>query len=212
MKRDQADSFQLAATYVALEEIAEVLEEFEGAVIVGGTVPFLLIPQDEEPHEGTVDIDVVVDTNRLRSDSELTLHEVLERRLFVQDPKRPYRYIKAIEVQGETRQVLVEFLGGGKPPPGGLLWIANEDMYVSVIEGMEIALDGPVATTVAGQLAVRVTSITGFFAMKALAMERREKSVENRSRAFLSFKAGTLKGRYLRLRRRDSNLSWPVFG
>jgi hypothetical protein len=180
MRRDEADELQLAATHIALEEVSETLEAFDGAVIAGGTVPFLLVPQDEEPHEGTVDVDVVIDADHLRSDSELTLHDILERRNFVQDTERPYRYTKAVHVEGETRHVLIELLGGGTPPPNGLRRVPREDVYVSVIDGVEIALDNPVTTTVAGATPVRVTSIAGFFAMKASALERREEAKKSK--------------------------------
>lgn len=180
MKRDEADSLQLAATHVVLVEVAEILEAFEGIVIAGGTVPFLLIPQDEEPHEGTVDVDVVIDADHLSGDSELTLHDTLERRLFVQDRQRPYRYTKTIGDKGETRHVVIELLGGGTPPPDGLRRIAREDVYVSVIDGMEIALEDPVSTSIGGAFKVQVSSIAGFFAMKAVALERREESKKSK--------------------------------
>ncbi|HEY3780703.1 MAG TPA: nucleotidyl transferase AbiEii/AbiGii toxin family protein [Fimbriimonadaceae bacterium] len=174
MRREEADSLQFAATYKALAEVAEILDDFDGAVIAGGTVPFLLVPQEEEPHEGTVDIDVVLDAVNLRGGSELTLHEILERRLFAQDTRRPYRYSKAIQIEGQSREVLIELLGGGTPPAGGLRRIAHEDVWVSVIEGMEIALIDPIATSVATDCSVRVASISGFCAMKAVGLERRE--------------------------------------
>jgi hypothetical protein len=66
MRRDEADSLQFEATQLVLIEVAEILEKFDGAVIAGGTVPFLLIPQEIEPHEGTIDVDVVTDPTRVR--------------------------------------------------------------------------------------------------------------------------------------------------
>lgn len=132
MTRDEADALQLEATYIALTEVAEILESFDGVVIAGGTVPFLLVPQSEEPHEGTVDVDVVIDADQLRSDSELTLHDTLERHLFVQDPQRPYRYAKAIPLRGETRQVLIELLSGGlRPPPAAHATTRRNPSYVA---------------------------------------------------------------------------------
>lgn len=174
MTRDEADSHQLKATHRVLFEVAEILEEFDGAVVAGGTVPFLLIPQEIEPHEGTVDVDVVIDPAKLRGESEVTLHEELVRRLFEQDVERPFKYWKRVDVGGETREALVELLAGGTPPPQGMRAIPLEDIHVSVIEGMEIALDAPVAVPLGGALSVQVTSLPGFLAMKSVALERRE--------------------------------------
>ncbi|MDR3690722.1 MAG: hypothetical protein P4L46_15195 [Fimbriimonas sp.] len=40
-----------------------------------------------------------------------------QRRLFVQDPKKPFRYMKGVEIEGEPYQVLIELLTCGNPPP-----------------------------------------------------------------------------------------------
>jgi hypothetical protein len=144
MRRDEADSKQFLATNLVLAELAEILQDFEGAVIAGGNVPYLLIPQELEEHEGTVDVDVVLDPVRLRSSSNSTLHDILLKRLFDQEEARTFRYHKVVSVEGEFRSVLVEFLSGGVPPHDGLQRIAVEDVDVSVIEGMEVALQHPV--------------------------------------------------------------------
>lgn len=180
MRRDEADSLQFEATYLVLTEVAEILEEFDGAVIAGGTVPFLLIPQEIEPHEGTVDVDLVIDPAKLRGESDATLHEEFVRRLFEQDEKKLFRYWKRVAVGEETREVLIELLAGGTPPPQGMRTIPREDVYVSVIEGMEIALDAPVAASLNEVLSVQVTSISGFLAMKSVALERREDSKKSK--------------------------------
>jgi hypothetical protein len=62
MNRDATPGL-IAATRIVLSEIAEILSPYPRAVIAGGTVPYLLIPQENDPHEGTVDIDIVLDLN-----------------------------------------------------------------------------------------------------------------------------------------------------
>jgi len=176
MSRENATPGLIAATRIVLKEIAEILEPYPKAVIAGGTVPYLLIPQDKEPHEGTVDIDIVLDLNQPGADQTLTLHEVLERHLFQQDPKKPFRYTKGVTVENDNHAVLIELLGGGQPPPGGMRSIRTEDVYVSIIKGMEVALDNPRAVQLPEDPGhtVSVASIPAFFAMKAVALESRE--------------------------------------
>lgn len=176
MSRNNATPGLIAATRIALREIAEILEPYPKAVIAGGTVPYLLIPQDKEPHEGTVDIDIVLDLNQPGADQTLTLHEVLERHLFQQDPKKPFRYTKGVNVDNENHTVLIELLGGGQPPPEGIRMIRTEDVYLSIIEGMEVALDSPLNIQLPDDSGYRVSvaSIPAFFAMKAVALESRE--------------------------------------
>jgi len=175
MSRESATPNQIEATRILLIEIAEILEPYPRAVIAGGTVPYLLIPQDSAPHEGTVDIDIVLDLDQPGTDAVYTLHEILERRLFQQDTKKPFRYTKVIEVEGEDCMVLIELLGGGDPPPNGLSRIQTEDVYVSIISGIEVALDNPAKIMLPDKpdQAILVASIPTFFTMKAVALERR---------------------------------------
>lgn len=176
MSRENASSGLIAATRIVLGEIAEILEAYPRAVIAGGSVPYLLIPQDIEPHEGTVDIDVILDLKQPGADEVYTLHEILERRLFVQDPKKPFRYTKGVDIQGEHFQVLIELLAGGNPPPSGLRHIQAEDVFVSIIKGLEVALDKPVDVPLPddSNQRISVASIPAFFSMKAVALDRRE--------------------------------------
>jgi Nucleotidyl transferase AbiEii toxin, Type IV TA system len=175
MSRENATPGLIAATRLVLGEIAKILETYPRAVIAGGSVPYLLIPQDIEPHEGTVDIDVVLDIDQPAADEVYTLHELLERRLFQQDPKKPFRYTKGVEVEGEQYQVLIELLAGGDPPPNGLHRIQTEDVYVSIIQGMEVALENPLEVSLPenSSQSVSVASLPAFFSMKAVALSRR---------------------------------------
>lgn len=175
MSRDHLSKNQMEATRLALSEIAEILDSATGAVIVGGTVPYLLIPQDEAPHEGTVDIDIVLSADAPASDDVFTFHEKFERRLYQQDPKKPFRYIKGFEIGGQTHSVIIELLCGGEPSPNGLMRVPTEDVIACVIPGLEVALEGPLEVSLphkAGQQ-VLVASIPAFFAMKAEALDRR---------------------------------------
>ena len=176
MSREHATPGPIAATRLVLGEIAEILETYPRAVIAGGSVPYLLIPQDIEPHEGTVDIDVVLDLKQPGADEVYTLHEILERRLFVQDLKKPFRYTKVVDIEDEPYQVLIELLAGGNPPPDGLRHIRSEDVYVSIIQGMEVALENPLEVSLPdnSSQSVSVASLPAFFSMKAVALSRRE--------------------------------------
>ncbi len=178
MSRENATPTQIVATRIVLGEIAEILQAYPKAVIAGGTVPYLLVSQDREPHEGTVDIDIVLDLDQPGADPVLTLHEILERRLFQQDTTTPFRWTKGVQVGNEHVNVLIEPLSGGEPPAGGMKNIRTEDIYVSIIKGMEVALDNPVEVQLRDSSnhnhKISVASIPAFFAMKAVALEARE--------------------------------------
>ena len=122
-----------------------------------------------------MDIDIVLDLDQPGADEFYTLHEILERRLFVRDERKPFRYVRGVNFEGEQYQVLVEFLGGGEPPPSGLRRIRTEDVYVSIIKGMEVALDQPIEFKLPDDpsLSLSVASLPASFTMKAGALENR---------------------------------------
>jgi hypothetical protein len=182
MSREDVSSEKTSALMQVLSELADLFDLAEGAVVVGGTVPFLLIPQASEPHEGTVDVDIVLDRKKKGFDDVYTLHELLERNSYVQGTTKPFQYTKAVLVNGALHEINVELLGGGVVPPGGLARIQTEDVYVSVIPGLEVALDGPIAIDLPGdsQGRILVTSFPGFFAMKSLALATRDGKVKSK--------------------------------
>ena len=60
--RGQYQPRMIAATRQVLLELASILEdERDKIVVVGGTACALLFPQDTDPHEGTIDVDVALD-------------------------------------------------------------------------------------------------------------------------------------------------------
>lgn len=173
MSREEATPAIVDAAREALAEIASILEDYQQVVIIGGNVPYLAIPQDEDPHEGTVDIDMVFARPQPRNDEVMTFHEVLMRRNFVQDTKNPFRFTK---VYG-SEKIVIDLLAGGTPPASGMVQIPSEELHLSVIQGAEVALLDPDTVLIPGtNREVRIANIAAFFAMKSLALEQREES------------------------------------
>ena len=171
MRQENFELGQIAPTRLALEEVAEVFGSYLGVVLIGGHVPLLLIPQDAEPHEGTIDIDMILHPENLLGDEVLTLHEQLLHRNFVQDTVKPFRFSKVVS----HHTVILELLSGGTPPRDGMLRIEREDVYVSVIPGLEVAFDFNVQVQFSGSngCSLNVASLPSFLAMKAVALDRR---------------------------------------
>lgn len=71
----------VAAAHSVLLELVHLLGEYrDGIVLIGGMVPRLLIPQAEESHIGTVDVDLALDHRRFKEAGYRTVHELLTSR------------------------------------------------------------------------------------------------------------------------------------
>ena len=59
---------QVEAAHRVLIDVGQVLGTFftDSIVVVGGWVPGLLLPDAEEPHVGSIDVDLALDADKLR--------------------------------------------------------------------------------------------------------------------------------------------------
>lgn len=97
-------------------ELANILDEFwDHVAIVGGLAVYLLVPQDAATgrHRGTVDVDLVLNHERLKENTYLTIHEILIRSLYQEDGKKAFRWHRSVTIEGETIDVPVDFLAPG---------------------------------------------------------------------------------------------------
>ncbi len=64
----------------------------------------------------------------------------------------------------------MELLAGGDPPPTGLRHIRTEGVYVSIIKGIEVALDNPIDVRLPddSNLTISIASLPAFFATNCL--------------------------------------------
>ena len=80
---DVASDYQLRevqAVYSVLLELGQVLGAYrDNFVIVGGAVPWLLLPDARPRHIGTVDIDLDLNVDELSDGEYATLIELLEK-------------------------------------------------------------------------------------------------------------------------------------
>ena len=65
-QRDDYSPRQIEAARRVLVDLGQVLAAFEDClVVVGGWVPDLLLEQADEPHVGSIDVDLALDANKL---------------------------------------------------------------------------------------------------------------------------------------------------
>ena len=81
--RDQYQPSMIMASRQVLLELAYLLEEERDKIVfVGGTACTLLFPQDIDPHEGTIDIDVALNPAVLVEYDNETLEEKISAPIF----------------------------------------------------------------------------------------------------------------------------------
>ena len=184
-KEDYTDR-QIEAARRVLIDVGQVLASFTDClVVVGGWVPDLLIPEAEESHVGSIDVDVALDAERL---NEGRYAEMLK---LLMDTKR-YR-------QGEKEFQLVtdvDLKDGDKPVQVEVEFLAPKDVKlkknkpkllpgfrVLQTEACGVAFNSPIEQKLTGEnirgakntVRWRIASLADFLVMKAHALAGRDK-------------------------------------
>lgn len=165
-----------------LVEVMTVLGEFrENIVIVGGSVPPLLVPSAKEKHPGTLDIDLAIDDKSVSDDSYRTIAETLKASGYYQkageQPAAFYRDVDDEEGRKTTVQVDLlasEYGGTGRHRRHQRI----QDAHARKARGCDLVFHNPVRVQVAGRLpngavhevTVKIPSIGAFMVTKGMAL------------------------------------------
>jgi len=184
--QNEYDSRQTEAARRVLVDVGQVLAAFEDClVLVGGWVPDLLLPNAEEPHVGSIDVDLALDAERLM---EGRYAELLGQLL------RTGRY----RLGAKSFQLLadVDLADGGAPVRVEVEFLASKEVKLEknkpkLLEGFRVlqadacgaAFRAPVRIEIAGRtlrgarnkVRLRVGSLVDFLVMKAHALGGRDK-------------------------------------
>jgi len=91
--RGEYEPQAIQAARCVLLELAQIFEDdLDHIVFVGGTACALLFPQDIDPHEGTIDVDMALDPVGLVDETGYTLEDKLNHSLYQQVEGRSYRW------------------------------------------------------------------------------------------------------------------------
>lgn len=184
--QDDYSDRQVEAARRVLIDLGQVLASFTDCmVVVGGWVPDLLIPTAAEPHVGSIDVDVALDTDRLGDGRYAEMLKLLL------DTKR-YR-----KGQKEFQLVANVDLGDAEPPVQvELEFLAQRDaklkknrpkllagFRILQIDGCQVAFHSPIEQVLSGRnvrgaentVRLLVASLADFLLMKALAIGGRDK-------------------------------------
>jgi hypothetical protein len=184
--QSEYDSRQTEAARRVLVDLGQVLAAFHDClVVVGGWVPDLLLPGVEDPHVGSIDVDLALDTDKLSDGRYAELLTLLLGTRRYRLGGKLFQLLTDVDLDdgGEPLQVEVEFLA-----PKDVKLKKNrpkllEGFRVLQADGCGTAFHAPVEIELAGQtilgaknkVRLRVASLPDFLVMKAHALAGRDK-------------------------------------
>lgn len=182
----QADYSEVAteAANRVLVEIPRVLGAYsDRIVLVGGSVPPLLLPEKAWAHVGTIDIDLAIDHSSITGDEYAELEQLLLAAGYVQG-ERQYVFLKTVDYGGVLTTVQVELLAGEYGGTGkGHKTQRVQKIRAMKMRGCELAFQMNRLVTVRGRLpggrqdssTVRIPTMAAFLSMKGIALGARRK-------------------------------------
>lgn len=186
--RNEADysARQTVAARRVLVDVGQVLASFvDCLVVVGGWTPDLLLPDAEEPHVGSIDVDLALDATKLNDGRYAELIKLLLDTKRYRAGEKDFQLVVEVDLKDGEKpvQVEVEFLA-----PKEVKLKKNRpkllaDFRVLQVEACSEAFHNPVELKIPGQnvrgatntVRLRVASLADFLVMKAHAIGGRDK-------------------------------------
>lgn len=179
------------AVYAVLLEIGQVLGAYrERFVIIGGSVPWLLYPDAQPAHVGTMDVDLSLDAEALGDGEYRDLVELLEGAGYTRSAPgmRFFQLQRLVDLDGAGAiTVIVDLLmprearfEKNKPPLLASFAVQRADgAGVAMRSYLEHRLDGRMPDGRPNSLLIRVASIPALLVMKGYALAGRDKQKDS---------------------------------
>jgi predicted nucleotidyltransferase len=177
---------QTEAARRVLIDLGQVLAAFEDClVVVGGWVPDLLLKEVEEPHVGSIDVDLAIDAEKLTEGRYAKLVEALLNTRRYKQAEEPFKLFTMVDLNdGDIPvRVDVDFLKSADIN----LRRSNPKLMDGFrpldAAGCAAAFSHPELVVLAGQMPkggfntvqLRVASVPDFLVMKSYALKKRDK-------------------------------------
>ena len=185
-QREDYSDRQVEAARRVLVDLGQVLASFTDCmVVVGGWTPDLLMPEAEQPHVGSIDVDLALDAAKLNEGRYAELLKLLLDTRRYRPGDKDFQLIVEVDLEDGDKpvQVEVEFLAPkevklkkNKPKllPGFRV-LQADGCGVAFHAPVELKLDGRNVRGATNKVSLRVASIPDFLVMKAYALGGRDK-------------------------------------
>ena len=108
-QRDDYSPRQVEAARRVLVDLGQVLAAFvDCLVVVGGWVPDLLLEQAEEPHVGSIDVDLALDAKKLAEGRYADLFKLLLATDRYKPSEKPFQLVVQVDLKDGQKPVEVE--------------------------------------------------------------------------------------------------------
>ena len=185
-QRSDYSNRQVGAAHRVLVDLGQVLASFaDSLVVVGGWIPDLLIPDSEEAHIGSIDVDIALDAAKLNDGRYADLLKLLLDTKRYRKGEKAFQLLVDVDLQDGEKpvQVEVEFLAPKEVKLKKNTPKLFKGFRVLQADGCGVAFHAPVEQTLSGQnvrgatntVRLFVASISDFIVMKAHAIGGREK-------------------------------------
>ncbi|MBN8709459.1 MAG: hypothetical protein BGO12_17225 [Verrucomicrobia bacterium 61-8] len=184
--RDDYRHRQTEAARRVLVDVGQILASFSDClVLVGGWIPDLLLPEADEPHVGSIDVDLALDARKLKEGRYAELLSLLLNTRRYQMGTKEFQLVVDVDLKDGEKpvQVEVEFLA-----PKSVKLQKNKpkllkDFRVLQADGCEAAFRNPHQLKLQGRnvggaqntVRLQVASLADFLVMKAHALAGRDK-------------------------------------
>ncbi len=186
VSRSQYGEREVNACKAVLLELVHLLGEIKDEmVIIGGWTPTFILPRSDDPHVGSLDIDVALDFSKIPDDTYQTILKACLKRGYTQDKEQPFRFFRKVKIEGaEPINVEVDLMAGEYGGTGkGHRTQKIQDVRARKARGCDLAFDAAVTVTIEGHLpdggkdtaSFKVAGIVPFLVMKGMAMYERMK-------------------------------------
>jgi hypothetical protein len=186
VSRSQYGEREVNACKAVLLELVHLLGEIkEEMVIIGGWTPTFILPGSDDPHVGSLDIDVALDFSKIPDDTYQTILKTFLKRGYTQDKEQPFRFFRKVKIEGaDPINVEVDIMAGEYGGTGkGHRTQKVQDVRARKARGCDLAFDAAVTVTIEGNLpdggkdtaSFKVAGIVPFLVMKGMAMYERMK-------------------------------------
>jgi len=164
-----------------LLELSRVLGAYsKRIVLIGGSVPPLLLPKAAAEHIGTTDIDLAIDHNAISAQEYKTIEDLLIASGYTSG-KQPYAFMKKLQIDGTSVEIQVELLAGqyggsGKGPRTqkvqGIRAMKMRGCDLAFLMCQAIQINGVMPSGALDSSSIYVPTMTAFLSMKGIALSK----------------------------------------